>query len=269
MYISVQKQDSVLSWTIRRPDRLNALGPIIGAELLELVMQLERELEPFRTDPRLEEPPYRGLILRAEPVRRGQNPPVWIAGGDLKELAQLPSSADGRAYAAEWAQIGLILQGLPIPTLAVIQGAAIGGGAELALAADLRIATTESSLHFKQLEVGLATGYASCQRLVTLVGQARATDLLLRCRRLSASEAQNLGLINDLAADDAELETLLTSVIQDWRRLSPRSLMIQKHMLQGPFVDKKPQWADRELDLFQQLWMHPAHARFLRKFMGN
>lgn len=269
MYISVQKQDSVLTWTIRRPDRLNALGPIIGAELLELVMQLEQELEPFRTDPAIEEPPYRGLILRADPVRRGQNPPIWIAGGDLKELAQLSSPADGRAYAAEWAQIGLILQGLPIPVIAAIQGAAIGGGAELALAADLRLATAESSLHFKQLEVGLATGYASCQRLVTLVGQARATDLLLRCRRLSASEAQSLGLINDLAADDTELETLLTSVIHDFKRLSPRGLMIQKHMLQGPFVDKKPQWADRELDLFQQLWMHPAHERFLRKFMGN
>jgi enoyl-CoA hydratase/carnithine racemase len=269
MYISVQKQDSVLTWTIRRPDRLNALGPIIGAELLQLVLDLERELDPFRTDAKIEEPPYRALILRADPVRRGENPPIWIAGGDLKELAQLESPADGRAYAAEWAQIGLILQGLPIPTIAVIQGAAIGGGAELALAADLRLATHISSLHFKQLEVGLATGYASCQRLISLIGQARATDLLLRCRRLSASEAQTLGLINDLAADDAELETLLTGITENFKRLSPRSLMIQKHMLQGPFVDRKPQWADRELDLFQQLWMHPAHERFLRKFMGN
>lgn len=269
MYISVQKQDSVLIWTIDRPDRLNALGPLIGGELLQLVMQLEQELQPFAIDRGMEEPPYRGLILRAQPVRRGQNQPIWIAGGDLKELSQLTAPADGRAYASEWAQIGLILQGLPIPVVAAIQGAAIGGGAELALAADLRLATQESSLHFKQLEVGLATGYASCQRLVNLVGLARATDLLLRCRRLSAAEAQSLGLINDLVENDEALEKLITTVIQDFKRLSPRSLMIQKQMLQGPFVDKKPQWADRELDLFQQLWMHPQHEKFLRQFMGN
>jgi enoyl-CoA hydratase/carnithine racemase len=269
MYISVQKQDSVLIWTLDRPDRLNALGPLMGAELLQLTLQLEQDLHAFASNPTLEEPPYRCLVLRAQPVRRGQNPPIWIAGGDLKELAQLSAPADGRAYASEWAQIALILQGLPIPVLAAIQGAAIGGGAELALAADLRLATRESSLHFKQLEVGLATGYASCQRLVSLVGQARATDLLLRCRKLSAEDALSLGLINDLAENDEDLDLLISTVTQEFKRLSPRSLMIQKQMLQGPFVDRKPQWADRELDLFQQLWMHPAHERFLRKFMGG
>jgi enoyl-CoA hydratase/carnithine racemase len=269
MYISVQKQDSVLIWTLDRPDRLNALGTLIGAELLQLSMQLEQELQPFARDHGIEEPPYRCLILRAQPVRRGQNQPIWIAGGDLKELAQLSAPADGRAYASEWAQIGLILQGLPIPVVAAIQGSAIGGGAELALAADLRLATKDSSLHFKQLEVGLATGYASCQRLVNLVGLGHATDLLLRCRRLSATEAQSLGLINDLADNDEAFESLIAAVIQDFKRLSPRSLMVQKQMLQGPFVDRKSQWADRELDLFQQLWMHPAHEKFLRKFMGG
>ncbi len=269
MYISVQKQDSVLTWTIDRPDRLNALGTLIGAELLQLCMQLELELRPFTTDRGMEEPPYRCLVLRAQPVRRGQNQAIWIAGGDLKELAQLSAPADGRAYASEWAQIGLILQGLPIPVIAAIQGAAIGGGAELALAADLRIATRESSLHFKQLEVGLATGYASCQRLVNLVGLARATDLLFCSRKLTANEAQSFGLINEIAENDETFETLIKTVIQDFKRLSAKSLMIQKQMLAGPFVEKRAQWAEHELDLFQQLWMHPAHEKFLRKFIGS
>ncbi|HYX39802.1 MAG TPA: enoyl-CoA hydratase/isomerase family protein [Oligoflexus sp.] len=269
MYISVQKQDSALIWTIRRPDRFNALGPLIGAELLQLAMQLEQELQPFASNQVTEDPHYRCLILRADPVRRGQNPPIWIAGGDLKELAQIEAPVDGRAYASEWARIGLILQDLPIPVLAAIQGAAIGGGAELALAADLRLATRESSLHFKQLEVGLATGYGSCQRLVQLIGQARATDLLLRCRRLSAADAQSIGLINDLAENDEALELLIASVIHDFTRLSAKGLMVQKRMLQGPFVDRKSQWADRELDLFQQLWRHPAHEEFLRNFMKS
>lgn len=269
MYISVQKQDSALIWTIDRQARFNALGPVIGAELLQLCMQLEHELQAFVTDRPLAEPPYRCLILRAQTVRRGQNQPIWIAGGDLQELAQLPDPADGRAYASEWTRIGLILQDLPIPVIAVIQGAAIGGGVELALAADLRLATEESSLHFKQLEVGLATGYGSCQRLVNLIGLARATDLLLRCRRLSAVQAQSLGLINDLAENDEALESLLATVIHDLSRLSARSLWAQKQMLQGPFVDKKSQWADRELDIFQELWMHPAHEEFLRKFTSS
>lgn len=253
-------------WSIERPDRFHALGPLMGAELFQRLTALEDELKAFAENPGVQDPPYRCLILRAQPVRRVQNQPIWIAGGDLKELAQIPKPADGRAYASEWARIGMMLQSLPIPVIAAIQGAAIGGGAELALAADLRLATRESSLHFKQLEVGLATGYGSCQRLISLIGLARASDLLLRCRQLSAEAALNLGLINELAENDEELDKLVQSVVQDFTGLSARSLMAQKRMLQGPFVDKKSKLVERELDLFEQLWMQPAHAKFLQKF---
>jgi len=269
MYISIHKQDSALVWSLDRPDRFHALGPLIGAELLQLSINLENELRPFADNNSLQEPPYRCLVIRAHPVRRGNNQPIWIAGGDLKELAQLEQPADGRAYASEWARISSILQSLPIPVLAAIQGAAIGGGAELALAADIRLATKESSLHFKQLEVGLATGYGSCQRLISLVGLSRATDLLLRCRKISATEAQALGLINDIAENDEELEKLIEHVTQAFAGLSAKGIMVQKQMLQGPFADRQSHWVEKELDLFQSLWMSESHRQFLQKFHAD
>ncbi len=269
MYVSVQKLGTTLVWTLNRPDRFHALGPVIGGELLQLCLDLEQELHPFSTSITQNDPAYRCLLIRASPIRRGDKQPIWIAGGDLKELAQLEEPRDGRAYAMEWARIASILQSLPIPVIAAIQGAAIGGGAELALAADLRLATRESSLHFKQLEVGLATGYGSCQRLVSLVGLARATDLLLRCRKLSADEACNLGLISECVADDEALERLILQVTQDLTRLSAKGLMVQKQMLNGPFADRKSSWVEKELDLFESLWMAEAHKKFLDRFTGG
>lgn len=269
MYISVQISGSTLIWSLNRPDRRHALGPTIGAELLQLLTELKTRCNLWLEQEAAGEPPYRCLVIRASPVRRAEGAPVWIAGGDLKELSELQNPAEGRAYAAEWARIAVNLQLLPIPVIAVIQGQAIGGGVELALAADLRIATHESEFHFKQLEVGLATGYGSSQRLVNLVGLARATDLLLRCRRLSAQEALALGLINDLAHDDAALEILLASLCEDLSKLSAKGLMVQKRMLQAPHMTQQSHLIERELDLFESLWMSPSHRYFLKKFIVN
>jgi enoyl-CoA hydratase/carnithine racemase len=266
MYVSVQKQSSMLVWSIDRPERLNALGPTIGQELHSLAEALEQELASFKEGSSEQDPPYRALLLRARPVRNERRPTIWIAGGDLQELQLLEQKNEGRAYSLQWSRIIDILQDLPIPVIAAIQGAAIGGGAELALAADLRFATEDSSLHFKQLEVGLATGYGSCQRLVQLTGLSRATELLFRCQQISATKARDYGLIHETTVDDAALETLLHEFEQNLKRLSAKGLKVQKKMLTGPWREQKTAWLEQELDLFSSLWMDGAHRQFLETF---
>lgn len=266
MHLIVTEENRALIWCLKRPDRLNALGPTLGQELLVLLKKLQDELAVWQENEALAEPPYRCLVLTAEPVPTERQGPVWIAGGDLKELELLQEAHEGRSYAWLLAEICMGLQDLPIPVIALIDGLAIGGGVELALAADLRIATQRSALYFKQLEAGLTTGYGSCQRLVALVGLARATDLLLRCRCLDANEAHGLALFNEVVEAASELPDRLQHILSAFNRLGPRSLSTQKAMLQLPFHDQRGGLTQRELDMFEKLWMQPAHKKFLAGF---
>src|SRR5262249_1671849 len=148
------KRDGVTRWTIARPERGNALGTTVAAELLGALADLGGDADTPRA-----------VVLTAECVSKGSQR-TWIAGGDLKELAAIASGREARAYAASlWAFIDGLAK-LPMPVIVAVDGAAIGGGAELALAGDLRLATAASTLDFKQLRVGLATGYGSAKRLV-------------------------------------------------------------------------------------------------------
>ncbi len=269
IYLSVTQHESFLHWQLQRPERRNALGPTLGQALRQALDALQSELKLWQEQNDLSlSPPYRGLVLSAD-VSGSNAPstPVWIAGGDLKELAQLSTPQEGRAYATSFATIGQDLQNLPIPVIAAIDGLVIGGGVEFALAADLRISTQRSAFHFKQLEVGLSTGYASCQRLVALVGEARATDLLLLRRCLSSSDAKAYGLLNEVVEDQTELIGLLNSWEKEFSALSPWSLAAQKRMLQGRSALGRDVCTEKELTWFEELWMHPWHRRFLQKFL--
>jgi enoyl-CoA hydratase/carnithine racemase len=264
IYLAVTQEQHCLRWHLQRSERRNALGPTLGQELATALETAKSELNAWHQGQDFTAaPPYRCLILSAEPVARDRGTPIWIAGGDLKELADLTSPQEGRDYAALFIRITEGLQDLPIPVLVSLDGLAIGGGAELALAGDLRFATRSSELHFKQLEVGLTTGYGTCQRLVALVGQARATDLLLLRRKLSATEALAYGLINELTEDAEALEKLLQKTVEDFAQLSPWALAAQKFMLNGPARTLRKDLLAQELDLFESLWMHGWHKDFL------
>ncbi len=266
MHLSVSTDGKVMNWHLHRPDRFNALGPSLGQELLNALRALQGTLADWDRKDGSREPAIRSLVITATAVHIGRESPIWIAGGDLKELQSLVEPSEGRSYAWLLAELCSGLQDLPIPVIAAIDGLAIGGGAELAIAADLRLATQRSAFHFKQLEVGLATGYGSCQRLIALVGQARATDLLLRCRRLSATEALPLGLVNELVEKPDDLAQSIKELTHDFSQISAQALRSQKFMLQQPSHDRRGHLIQGELDAFEDLWMQPAHKKFLSGF---
>lgn len=265
MHILSETHDRVLIWQIHRPERRNALGSIVSQELWEKVKQLQNEMSAWHESKTENAAPYRCLVLKAR-VAPGPNP-IWIAGGDLHELDELQTVEAGRAYAERMARVCHSLQNLPIPVIAVIDGLVIGGAIEFALAADLRLCTARSSFHFKQLELGLATIFVSSQRLVKTLGLSRATDCLLRRRRVTANEALNWALVHDVAADEKSLESLLQKTLSDMRGLDDRSVAIQKQMLLGEGMDEAA--FQNELDLFSSLWMKAPHKARMAEFKAR
>lgn len=259
MHIQTESKESVLIWQINRPDRRNALGPIIAEELWAKVSELGRLL------PRWPEASAKPRLLAIKAFSdKGDDHPIWIAGGDLKELAQLKEKAEGRKYAETMSKVCESLQNLPIPVVMLIDGLVIGGGVEFALAADLRFATRRSSFHFKQLELGLSTAYASAARLTHLLGAARSMNFLLRSSRISALEAHDIGLITELVDDAGALDCELSRLAGDILKLNPASVAAQKKLL---MIHSGNENTALELDVFEDLWMNDYHKASLKKFL--
>jgi len=267
MHVDVSEADQIITWKINRPERINALGTTIALTLGELLDELHARVAPFfaERDSSPTNLPVRVLVITAEPARKGRAP-VWVAGGDLKELSLLTTPTEGRAYAALFHRLCQGIERLPLPVIMAINGAAIGGGAELALAGDLRIATRESSFEFRQLRVGLATGYGCAKRLVDLVGKTRAQKYLYLGRELLAGEAQEVDLLHRVADDDEDLLRKVREVAKDMIALEPRAIAAQKEMFRLA-TDAHPGAASGgELDEFEKIWMNPSHRKFLHGF---
>ncbi len=253
-FLKIRELDAYLEWRIERPERLNGLGTTLARELTLALAELRRRgVMP------------RALVLTATPVAKGPRR-TWVAGGDLKELTELKTGAEARAYATSLSAFIAGLDELPCPVIIAVDGAAIGGGAELALAGDLRLATGASSFEFKQLKVGLATGYGGAGRLVELVGLGKAQAILYRSETLTAGEALALGLVHEVANDDRDLEARCHDLASQLAALSPQAFAAQKAMLWHAVRSHPGAARAAEAELFTRIWRNPEHQRFLSDF---
>lgn len=247
--ISITLSEGHTRWRLCRPERGNGLGPSMAAALHQAAGSLPRD---------------RPLVITAEPMGQGAQA-TWIAGGDLRELAALAAPA-ARDYAESMSSLCRFLAELPIPVIAAIDGAAIGGGAELSLWCDHRLATQRSSLHFKHLAAGLPLGYGSTSRLVAMVGLARAQTWLLDARQIAADEAHALGLVQSLCADTEALESLIASCLGRYRQLSPEAYAAQKAMFQASLQLYPAAREAHDLERFAATWGNPHQRSFLERF---
>jgi len=169
--------DGVARLTVNRPDRLNALDR-------ETLLEIAAALDAFERDGAA-----KALILT------GAGPKAFVAGADIAELAK-----QGPMEAREYALIGQgilgRLAGAPKPTIAAVNGFALGGGLELALACMIRVASQNASLGLPEVTLGLIPGFGGTQRLARLVGRGRALEMILTGDRIDASEASRIGLVN-------------------------------------------------------------------------
>jgi enoyl-CoA hydratase len=197
----VERDGAVLIVTINRPDKLNALNT-------QTVTELDRAMEEARTDAEV-----RVIILT------GSGEKSFVAGADINELA-VQSPVSGREHARSGQAVFERIERLGKPVIAAINGFALGGGCELAMACTLRIAADHAKLGQPEINLGLIPGYAGSQRLPRLVGRGRALELLLLGAPIPADEAFRIGLVNKVVPG-AQLMTETRALAQQLAAKAP------------------------------------------------
>src|SRR5438034_3873251 len=190
--------DRVALVTINRPKVLNALDSQTIDELRRAMLDLQRDDE------------VRAIVVT------GAGEKAFVAGADINELAvQTPTS--GREHALKGQHVFDVIENLGKPVIAAINGFALGGGCELAMACTLRIAADTARLGQPEITLGLIPGYAGTQRLARIVGKGRALEMMLAGAAITADEAHRIGLVNcvvpaaDLAVEARKLAAQLAA----------------------------------------------------------
>jgi enoyl-CoA hydratase len=173
----VDREDSFAILTINRPKVLNALNTRTLDELRRAILELQRD-----------------EAVRAVVVT-GSGEKSFVAGADINELA-VQTPAGGREHAIAGQHVLDLIEQMGKPVIAAINGYALGGGCELAMACTIRIAADTARLGQPEINLGIIPGYAGTQRLARIVGKGRALELLLTGDQVSAQEAHRLGLVN-------------------------------------------------------------------------
>jgi len=200
--VSVERRDGVALVYLDRPDRMNALS----RGLLE---EFERLGEDFAQDSAL-----------SAVVITGRGERAFCAGADLKERASL-SEAEVLELLELFRRAFAWLGSLRVPVVAAINGVALGGGLELALACDLRIAHESALLGLPETSLGIIPGAGGTQRLPRLVGRAKATELILLAHRISANEALQIGLVHRVVPASENLLEATLAYIEPIRNGAP------------------------------------------------
>lgn len=245
-----------LEWSPRREvaaliiDRPRAKNAIDRATMRSLGAALD-ELEA--------EPALLGVIVTAA----GDH---FVSGGDLKDLAAIPEPAQGRAMSLEMQALLTRLERLPVPSFAAINGDAYGGGCELALACDVRIAKRGARLEFRQTAMGLTTGWGGGRRLLRLVGRARAILLATTGLPVEAEEALSLGLV-DRVADDPRAEA--EAICARLHTRSRRAVVAMKRVLTAEPHIPPGEACALETDAFESTWGSPEHRGAVARFLAR
>jgi enoyl-CoA hydratase len=206
----LERADGVLTVTINRPDNRNALNATVRRELV-------RALDAARDDDGV-----RVVVLTGAGAR------AFVAGGDVRKFAQRTPSEQQAAM--ERRSVFEELAGFPKPTIAMVNGYALGGGCELAMACDLRVAGRSARFGQPEIRLGLLPGGGGTQRLPRLVGPGHAMRMILTGDMVDAEEAERIGLA-DLVVDDAELPRRTATLARQIASYSPVALRLAKDAL--------------------------------------
>lgn len=179
--VRVEREDAIAIVTVDRPKVMNALNRATLVDIRQAMLDLQSDEA------------VRALVVT------GAGDRAFVAGADINELA-VQSPAEGREYARAGQEVFDLIEGLGKPVVAAINGYALGGGCELALACTIRIAAAGARLGQPEINLGLMPGYGGTQRLARLIGAGRALELLLTGEPVDAVEAHRIGLVNRVVA---------------------------------------------------------------------
>ena len=183
-YLLLEKEDGIGILYINRPDAMNALNTGVLEEIIQAVGEISRDNE------------IQVLIIT------GAGDKSFVAGADIKEMHAL-TAVEGREFGYIGQAAFRAIEKLEKPVIAAVNGFALGGGCELAMAADIRLASEKAKFGQPEVGLGITPGFGGTQRLPRLVGEGRAMELILTANTINAEEAYRIGLVNHIypAAD--------------------------------------------------------------------
>jgi enoyl-CoA hydratase len=191
---------------------------------------------------------------------------AFISGGDIADLHRDFTEAEATLMIRLMGDALDRLAELPCVTMAAIEGPARGGGCEVALACDWRVAAEDATLGFVQVQLAITTGWGGAARLRSIVGYARALELLALGRVLSAAEAHRLGLVTHLAPPGKAVE-VAWSLARELRANDPATLRVYKRILRAAERSDAEAKAIERAE-FPKLWAAKAHRQIVESFLG-
>jgi 3-hydroxypropionyl-coenzyme A dehydratase len=184
-YLKVEREEEVVQITINRQDKLNAMNLDVMDEFISLLDNLEKDSS-------------RVIIITGD----GQK--AFSAGADIEYMSNI-GPTDAEKYALRGHEVLNRIEKLEKPVIAAVNGYALGGGCELALSCDIRFASPNAQLGQPEVTLGICPGWGGTQRLLRIIGPARAKDLIFSGRRIMAEEAFSMGLINKIFPSESLL----------------------------------------------------------------
>lgn len=185
--VLLEKKGNIAVATINRPKALNALNSDVLTDLGELVDIVNADSE------------IRALVIT------GSGEKAFVAGADIGEMSTL-TPEEGEAFGKHGNDVFRRIETLPIPTIAAINGFALGGGCELSMSCDIRIASEKAVFGQPEVNLGLVPCFGGTQRLSRLVGTGIAKEMIFTARQIKADEAKAIGLVNKVVAPEALLD---------------------------------------------------------------
>lgn len=201
---------------INRPKALNALNHTVIAELSRVLEALEQQIAGGDWS-------IRGLILT------GAGDKAFAAGADIAAMADMGADR-ARLFASAGHVVGAMLAELPVPAIAAVNGFALGGGCELALACDFIIAGDRAKFGQPEVKLGVIPGFGGTQRMIRRVGISRALELCMTGEMIRADEALRIGLVNRTVAADQLLDTCL-ALVETVAKMGPLAISAVKRVI--------------------------------------
>ena len=238
----VKKDNGIAHIVLNHPERRNALSGSMMVDFSEAVDELDSWKEGV------------GVVLRGA----SNESRVFCAGGDLKTVEKIVTPGFGLNLASLMTSTTEKLRRLPLVSVCLLDGLALGGGAELTTATDYRVGTKESSVSFVHAKMGVAPGWGGAWRLARLVGRQRAMELLLNCRKLDLETGFQMGFFDNEVENYGSVQQAEQFLLNLFEGVDPSVVRALKKMV----LNDEP---EKEAEIFAPLWGGPANRAALKK----
>jgi len=233
-YLIIDIQNYIATITINRPEALNAMNKIVVAELQHTVEECIENNDV-------------GLI-----VITGSGDKAFVAGADIKAM-QTMSGRQALEFSREGQEMTMVIENSPKPVIAAINGFALGGGCEIALACDIRIASQNTKFSQPEVALGIIPGWGGTQRLPRLIGKGRAIEMIAGGEMIDAAEALRIGLVNHVVPQ-LELMEKVNILANSILKNGPAAVGAALKCIHKGFDEQIESGLDIELNAFAELF---------------